>query len=265
MMEEPVLSIRDLKKNYGDIHAVDGLNLDVKKGEIYGLLGPNGAGKSTTMKCILGLLDIHQGSISVLGKDPVKEPEAVRAVIGYVPEEPLIYKSLTPAELFDFIASIRQIDPVTATRRVQELMISLDAVQYYHSAIITLSRGNQQKIQIIAALMHEPGLLVLDEPMANLDAKSCRIVKELLQMHIEHGGSVLLSTHVMEQASELCTRIGIIHKGKIVAEGTLDELRGIAHQAGANLASIFLKFTEQDKAVKQIVEHLRANNEKKGM
>ncbi len=254
------MEVTNLKKFFGDVHAVDNACFVVKKGEIYGLLGPNGAGKTTTMKCILGLVDIDGGCVSVMGKDPVTDPEAVKASIGYVPDEPLVYKSMIPAELFDFVASIRRIDPAAATRRAREVLSALDATRHYQDPIITLSRGNQQKIQIVAAMLHEPRLLVLDEPTANLDAKSARIVKEILHLHVEQGGAVLLSTHVMEQAAELCTRIGIINQGRLIVEGTLAELRAVAKESGASLEDMFLQFTGQDKDVRQAVARLRSTN-----
>ncbi|MFX0102637.1 MAG: ABC transporter ATP-binding protein [Candidatus Hodarchaeota archaeon] len=252
-----ILSIENVRKYYGYIRAVDGITLDIKRGEIYGLLGPNGAGKTTTIKCVLGLLNLESGSIQVLGKNPSTDSKAVKSIIGYVSEEPHIYKSMTPRELFNFIASIRQLGGNRATRRAQQLMESLDAMEYYDSAIVTLSRGNQQKVQIIAALLHEPELLIMDEPLSGLDARTSRIIKDLLKIHAENGGAVLLSTHVMEQASELCTRIGIINKGKLVIEGTLDELRAYVNSSGEQLENVFLKITNQDASVKRVVEEMR--------
>ncbi|MBN2152494.1 MAG: ABC transporter ATP-binding protein [Candidatus Lokiarchaeota archaeon] len=255
-----MLEVVHLKKYFGDVHAVDDTSFVVRGGEIYGLLGPNGAGKTTTMKCILGLLDIDGGRVSVMGEDPVVDPQAVKASIGYVPEEPLVYKSMTPAELFNFVASIRRVDAAAASRKAMEVLTALDATRHYQDPIITLSRGNQQKIQVVAAMLHEPRLLILDEPTANLDAKSTRIVKEMLHLHVEQGGAVLLSTHVMEQAAELCTRIGIINRGKVVIEGTLGELRAVAKESGASLENMFLRFTGQDKDVQQAVARLRSTN-----
>ncbi|MBD3187550.1 ATP-binding cassette domain-containing protein [Candidatus Bathyarchaeota archaeon] len=254
-----ILDVVDLKKHFGEVKAVDGLTFSVKKGEIYGLLGPNGAGKTTTIKCIMGLLSLQEGSIRVLGLDPTVSPERVKGEIGYVSEEPMLYKSMTPEELFNFIASIRKLDAEGATSKAKSLVTSLDALQYYKSAIVTLSKGNKQKMQIISALIHDPPLLIMDEPLAGLDAKTSRIVKDILKIHVEEGGSILLSTHIMEQASELCDKIGIINKGKMVAEGTLNELQSYADAAGANLEDVYLKLTEQDKDVKSVVDSLRAS------
>lgn len=254
---QDILTVRDLVKHFGQVRAVDGLSFSVRPGEIYGLLGPNGAGKTTTIKCILGLLELQHGRIAVIGEDPIETPERVKDNIGYVAEEPLLYGSVTPREMLNFIASIRGLDEEDATGRAQRLISSLDATQYYDSLMETLSRGNKQKVQLIAALLHRPQLLILDEPLSGLDAKSSRVVKELLMLHVQQGGSVLLSTHIMEQAQLLCNRIGIINRGKKVAEGTLDELRGIADSTGAPLEEIFLKLTEQDKSVKETIDRFR--------
>ena len=252
-----ILMVEGLYKHFGKVKAVDGLTFGVRPGEIYGLLGPNGAGKTTTIKCILGLLEMQQGSITVLGDDPIESPERVKANIGYVAEEPLLYGSLTPREMLNFIASVRGLEEESATERARRLITSLDATKYYDSLMETLSRGNKQKVQLIAALLHDPRVLILDEPLSGIDAKSSKVVKEVLELHVEHGGSVLLSTHIMEQAQTLCDRIGIINKGRLVAEGTLDELRQLEHAAGASLEDIFLRLTEQDQAVKETIDRFR--------
>jgi ABC-2 type transport system ATP-binding protein len=252
-----VLFVEGLYKHFDKVKAVDGLTFGVRAGEIYGLLGPNGAGKTTTIKCVLGLLEMQGGRISVLGDDPIESPELVKANIGYVAEEPLLYGSLTPREMLNFIASVRGLDEEVATERAQRLITSLDATKYYDSLMETLSRGNKQKVQLIAALLHDPRLLILDEPLSGLDAKSSKVVKEILELHVEHGGSVLLSTHIMEQAQTLCARIGIINRGRLVAEGTLDELRDLEQTAGASLEDIFLRLTEQDQAVKDTIQRFR--------
>jgi len=252
-----ILVVKALYKYFDTVKAVDGLSFGIRPGEIYGLLGPNGAGKTTTIKCVLGLLEMQQGQISVLGDDPIEAPEKVKTNIGYVAEEPLLYGSLTPREMLNFIASVRGLDEATATDRARRLISSLDATKYYDSLMETLSRGNKQKIQIIAALLHDPRLLILDEPLSGLDAKASKVIKEILELHTEHGGSVLLSTHIMEQAQTLCDRIGIINRGRLVAEGTLDELREMEHAAGASLEDIFLRLTEQDQAVKDTIQEFR--------
>ncbi|MFX0090249.1 MAG: ABC transporter ATP-binding protein [Candidatus Hodarchaeota archaeon] len=252
-----VLIVKNFHKYYGTVKAVNGLSFSIREGEIYGLLGPNGAGKTTMIKSILGLLNVNSGFISVLGIDPITSPKKVKENIGYVAEEPSLYESMTVKELFDFIASIRQLNADKASKNVEEYLRSLDAMEYYNKFIGGLSRGNKQKVQIIAALLHEPKILILDEPLSGLDARSAHVLKEIFQIHIERGGSILLSTHVMEQAQTLCTRIGIINQGKLITEGTFAELQTQAQSSGATLEEIFLQLTDPTETAKAVVEKLR--------
>jgi len=257
MSNNEIISVRNLKKFFGDVKAVNGIEFDVHKGEIFGLLGPNGAGKTTTIKLLLGLLEPNEGNINIMGLDPEKDEVEIKKNIGYVSEEPLIFKSLTPKDLFNFIASIRKLDPDDATERAKEYLESLGALEYYEQLIATLSHGNKQKIQIVASILHDPDLLILDEPIAGLDAKSVRVIKEIMDIQVDKGGSVLFSTHIMEIAQELCDRIAIINKGKIVGIGTIEELSRQADRLGSNLEDIFLRLTEQDTSVEEIVKKLR--------
>ncbi|MFX0063388.1 MAG: ABC transporter ATP-binding protein [Candidatus Hermodarchaeota archaeon] len=256
-----LLHVESLVKSFGSVKAVNKLSFDVKSGEVFGLLGPNGSGKTTTVKMILGLLEPDEGEISVLGMHPERDEVAIKNRVGYVSEEPLIYKSLTPKELFNFIASVRGLNEEKTTKKVAEYLESLNAVEQYDRLIATLSHGNKQKIQIIAALLHNPVLLILDEPLSGLDAKSVKVVKEILQIHVERGGSVMFSTHIMEIAQDLCDRIAIINEGKMVAIGTFEELSKQANKAGASLEDIFLKLTEQDESVNHIIQKLRKTME----
>jgi len=257
MNDNVMISVAELKKYFGDIKAVDGISFEVKKGEVFGLLGPNGAGKTTTIKLLLGLLEPNQGDISIMGLNPETEEVQIKSRVGYVSEEPLIFKSLTPKDLFNFIASIRSLDAEEASKRAQEYLESLGALDYYEQLVATLSHGNKQKIQIISSILHDPDLLIMDEPLAGLDAKSVKVVKEILEIHIENGGAVLFSTHIMEIAEDLCDRIAIMNKGKLVGIGTMDELRQQADKLGANLEDVFLRLTEQDVSVNEIVKKLR--------
>ena len=257
--ENLLISVEKLSKSFKDVQAVDDLSFHINRGEIYGLLGPNGAGKTTTIKLILGLLEADAGHISVLGLNPEKNEIEIKNRIGYVSEEPLIYKSLTPKELFNFIASIRKLDGEEITPKLAQYLESLSAVEYYERLISTLSRGNKQKIQIIAAIMHDPDILIMDEPLTGLDAKSVKVVKEILELHTKRGGAVLFSTHIMEIAEDICDRIGIINQGKMVAEGTMETLKqGVsAMDEDMDLEDIFLKLTEQDESISEIIENLR--------
>jgi ABC-2 type transport system ATP-binding protein len=257
MVESKIISVSNLKKYFDEVKAVNGINFNVYRGEVFGLLGPNGAGKTTTIKLLLGLLEPLEGEIKVMGMNPERDEVKIKSRVGYVSEEPLIFKSLTPKDLFNFIASIRRLDEQEASIKVKEYLDSLEATEYYNQLIATLSHGNKQKIQIIASILHEPDLLILDEPLSGLDAKSVRVVKEILNLHTERGGSVVFSTHIMELAEELCDRIAIINKGKIVGIGTIDELKQQANKLGARLEEVFLRLTEQDTSVDEIVKKLR--------
>lgn len=256
-MANNIVEVSNVVKTFGEVRAVDGLSFSVKPGEIFGLLGPNGAGKTTTIKLILGLLEFDAGEISVFDLLPSKDEIAIKQKIGYVSEEPLIYKSMTPKELFDFTSSIRKLKSEETSAKLKKYLESLEAEQYYEKLIATLSRGNKQKMQIIDSLLHEPKLLIMDEPLTGLDAKSVKVVKEILELHIEKGGSVIFSTHILEVAEEICDRICIINKGKAVATGTMDELSKLADKVGADLEEIFLKLTQQDESVDIIVNNLR--------
>ncbi|MFW9787404.1 MAG: ABC transporter ATP-binding protein [Candidatus Thorarchaeota archaeon] len=251
------VSIENLVKSFGEQVAVNDLTLNVREGEIYALLGPNGAGKTTTIKMLMGLLDPDSGKAFVFGVSSQDNPVEVKNLVGYVPEEQQLYDSLTPRELFDFIASIRKLPQDIITRRIREFVKALDFEQYYDNMIVTLSQGNKQKTMLIAALLHRPKLLILDEPFSSLDVRSAKIMKDIVRIHAENGGSVLLSTHVMEVAEGLCDRVGIIDEGVLIAEGTLEELRRQSQREGATLESLFLKLTEQEEEVAEGVSVLK--------
>ncbi|MGY5873172.1 MAG: ABC transporter ATP-binding protein [Candidatus Thorarchaeota archaeon] len=251
------VKIESLVKSFGDLVAVNDVSLEVREGEIYALLGPNGAGKTTTIKMLMGLLDPDSGRARVFDVDSKENPVEVKNLVGYVPEEQQLYDSLTPRELFNFIASIRGLPEEKITKRMREFVKALDFEQYYDNMIVTLSQGNKQKTMLIAALLHRPKLLILDEPFSSLDVRAAKIMKDIVKIHTENGGAVLLSTHVMEVAEGLCDRVGIIDEGKLIAEGTLDELRSKSDRQGANLESIFLKLTEQEEEVAEGVSFLR--------
>jgi ABC-2 type transport system ATP-binding protein len=259
---DPIISATNVVKQYGLVTALSGLNLTVMPGEIYGLLGPNGAGKSTMIKIINGLVEPTSGIVKVLGHNPSSDPVEVKSSIGYVSENSTLYESLSPRDFFEFVASVRKLDPKLANERVARLATAFGLNEYYDSPIATLSMGTKQKVSIIAALMHEPPLLLLDEPLNGLDARSSRILKDLISFQVESKrGAVLFSTHIMEIAEHICTRIGIIYQGKIVAEGSLDELRRAASgQQGSStqtLEEVFLKLTHEEEEIAETVRTLR--------
>lgn len=262
MSQDHVLSVKNVSKNFGSLQAVSNLSFNVNRGEIFGLLGPNGAGKTTTIKMILGMLKPSDGDISVFGLNPRKNEQEVKKFFGYIAEEPIIFKSLTARELFNFIASVRQLDGEKVSKKLGEYLESLGALDYYNKPVATLSHGNKQKIQIIAALLHEPALLILDEPFTGLDAKAVKVFREIIKIHTEQGGSVILSTHIMEIASEMCDRIAILNKGNLVGLGTMKELQAQSSANNKSLEDIFLTLTEQDQSVADIVANLRKSSQK---
>jgi ABC-2 type transport system ATP-binding protein len=250
-------AVSHVTKRFGDLVAVNDLSFEICPGEIFGLLGPNGSGKTTTVRMILGLLEPDDGQVFVGGFDPQVQPLEVKRRIGYVSEEPILYQAMTPREVYELVASVRELDAETTQQRLERYLSSLDAASAMDTVIATLSRGNRQKVQVIAALLHQPELLILDEPLTGLDAKAVRVFKEIVALHRERGCSVLFSTHILEVAAELCTTIAIINKGKMVAMGTVAELEKRAQAAGASLEDVFLRLTEEDASVQAIVRRLR--------
>ncbi len=263
MSDNKVIVVKGLKKYFGKVKAVNGISFDVRQGEVFCLLGPNGAGKTTTIKLLLGFLVPNGGEMSVLGLNPELDDVQIKQRVGYVSEEPLKFKALTPKDLFNFIASIRGLDKNTTVKLIKEYLESFEINEFYDQLIASLSHGNKQKLQIIISILHQPDLLILDEPIAGLDPKSVKIVKSILKLHTQKGGSVLLSTHIMEIAEELCDRIGILHKGEMVGIGTMEELCQQADKIGANLENVFLRLTEQDTSVNEILKKLREFFKKK--
>ena len=257
LAQRPLIEISGLSKRFGSFLALDSLSLQVMPGEVFGLLGPNGAGKTTTIKAIMGLLEPSSGTISVCGFDPFSSPVEVKARIGYVAENPIVYESLSPRDFFEFVLSMRKIDQAAANRIVSRLADAFDLAQYFDSPIATLSMGLKQKVALIASFIHQPPVLLLDEPLNGLDARSSRIVKDLVSLHAQRGGAVLFSTHIMEIAEHICTRIGIIDHGKLIAEGTLEQLRSKAESKSSTLEEVFLKLTNEEAAVADITRMLR--------
>jgi ABC-2 type transport system ATP-binding protein len=254
-MQQSAVKVEGLVVAYGSFVAVDNLSFNVKSGEIYGLLGPNGAGKTTTLKVLVGVLEPRSGKVEVFGT-PLSDEVAVKSQIGYVPEEVVLLDSLTPREFLEFTSSIRKLQRNTINPRLERLTSAFEFRQYFDTPIAVLSMGNKQKVAIIAALLHEPPLLILDEPLIGLDARSSKILKELITFHAKKGGAVIFSTHIMEVAEKLCTRVAIINKGKIVGEGTVDDLRRLVKSAEGSLEDIFLKVTEQEAGMQEIVRAL---------
>jgi len=248
-MSAPLIEASELTKQFGSVQALAGLNFRVMPGEIYGLLGPNGAGKTTAIKAIIGLVEPNSGYVKVCGFDPTKNSIDVKSKIGYVSETPILYESLSSRDFLEFVASIRKIDQISVNRIVAPLGDALDMANYFDAPIATLSTGMKQKVALIASFIHQPPVLLLDEPLSGLDAKSSRIVKELLSLHAKRGGAVLFSTHIMEVAEHICTRIGILYQGKVIAEGTLDQLKTKTGSKSETLEEVFLKLTHEENEI----------------
>lgn len=253
---EPILELVGLRKSYGSFEAVAGLDLTVARGEIFGFLGPNGAGKTTTIRMVAGVLEPSAGSIRIAGADLASEPERAKAHIGYVPDRPYLYEKLTGEEFIRFVASLWEKEPGAAMERASRLLRLFDLDAWRHELVESYSHGMRQKLLITSALCHHPDLIVVDEPMVGLDPRSARILKDLLRAFVEAGGTVFLSTHTLEVAEALCDRLAIIQRGRVIASGTMQELRSRSESGAAHLEEIFLEATGGD-AMADLVAALR--------
>ncbi|HEX3916127.1 MAG TPA: ABC transporter ATP-binding protein [Caulobacteraceae bacterium] len=223
--------------------AVDNLSLTVRAGELYALLGPNGAGKTTTLRMAVGLLKPTSGSIRVFGVDAIADPAAAKQITAWAPDEPLLYDRLTPMEYLEFVAGLWGVDPKEGRERAERLLKFLGLWDQRGQRCESFSRGMKQKAALAGALIHEPRLLILDEPLTGLDAAVSRQVKDLLQERVRAGATVILTTHILEVAERIADRIGIIQSGKLLAEGTLTELRERAGEREGTLEDVFLELT----------------------
>lgn len=240
-----MLQINHVSKSYqkGAVKAVDDLCLDVQPGEIFGFLGPNGAGKTTTIKMVVGLLKQDSGQITVNGLDVSREPLKAKANIGFVPDNPDLYDRLSGLEYLNFIADVYRVPAELRRQRMTRLLEMFELSGAVGDLIQGFSHGMKQKLALTGAWIHDPALLILDEPMVGLDPRSAHLVKELMRERCDQGKTVFFSTHVLEVAEKLCDRIGIINKGKLVACGTMGELRAMA-KSQESLENIFLGLTE---------------------
>jgi ABC-2 type transport system ATP-binding protein len=258
--EAPPLSIEDLSVVYGERRAVDHLRLTVRRGEIYGLLGSNGAGKTSTIKSIVGLVRPASGQVRVFGLDALADPLRVKERVGYVPETSMLYEALTPLEFLEFVASVRRLDPKFASERTRSYVTAFRLETEFETPIMSLSNGTRQKVLLIGALLHQPPLLILDEPLNSLDPRSVRIMKDLLRQYVASGErGILFSTHTMEVAEQLCHRIGILDHGILRGEGSLAELRNQIAAGDATLEEIFLRLTDEGEGVRDAVASLGAS------
>ena len=239
-----MIKIEDLKVSYGDYLAVDNLNLNIQKGELFAFLGPNGAGKTTTIKALTGLLNPDSGTIEICGHDMEKSPLKAKSLMGYVPDVAVFYEKLTSIEFMKFIGDLYGIDKKILYDNTVELFNTMELEPFANAQIEELSHGTRQRLAIAASLCHEPEVFVIDEPMVGLDPLHARVVKQELQKRCQNGLTVMMSTHLLNVAEELADRIGIIDGGKLIALGTLEELR-MGKDAEA-LEEIFLKLFDKD-------------------
>lgn len=238
-----MIVLSKLTKRYGDFTAVDEIDLHIRAGEIFGLLGPNGAGKTTTLRMIAGILEPDSGCVRIAGNDIVKEPLAARRVMGFVPDRPFVYEKLTGAELLRFTAGLFGQSGPDVERRIDELLGLWDLLPWRDQLVESYSHGMRQKLIISSALIHQPDVLVIDEPLVGLDPRSARLLKDLLRSYADGGGTVLLSTHTLELAETLCDRLAVVDRGRVVAGGTMADLRRAAAAEDAGLEEVFLKIT----------------------
>jgi ABC-2 type transport system ATP-binding protein len=241
------VELRGLAKRF-EKPAVDGLNLRVRTGEFYTLLGPNGAGKTTTLRMVAGLLKPDRGSIAIFGIDTTADPVAAKRVMAWLSDEPMIYDKLSPIEYLRFVAGLWAVEKSRAETAARDLIDWLGLTAHAHERCERLSRGMRQKVALAGALVHEPRLIVLDEPFTGLDAGSARLVKSLVRERVRAGCSVIMTTHILEVAERMADRIGVMVAGRLLAEGNLEELRRQAGAGPSSLEDTFLALVEAGSA-----------------
>lgn len=242
-----MIEIENLTMNYGDLRALDSLNLTIQPGELFAFLGPNGAGKTTAMKLLTGLMRPDAGRVRLCGHDIQKEPLLAKALLGYVPDVAVFYEKLTPIEFMEFVAELFEMDHARAAAQTDRLFTQFALHEHVRQRIENLSHGTRQRLAIASALLHDPKVFVIDEPMVGLDPIHARTVKREIKERSLSGTTVLMSTHLLNIAEELADRIGIIHHGRLIALGTLAELREEHAQRGQRLEDIFLSMVEEEK------------------
>ena len=236
--------LTDLTKSYGAFPVLRGISLTVEPGELFGFLGPNGAGKTTTIKIMTGLLLPSGGRVAVAGYDVVEDPYEVKRRVGFVPDRPFLYEKLTGSEFLEFVGHLYDLSPAMVRERSRDLIERFDLGEWIDELIEAYSHGMRQKLAMTSALLHEPEIIIIDEPTVGLDPRSQSRMKTLLSNLTARGRTVFLSTHTLEIAEALCTRVAIIHRGHIIALGTVDELRREARREDSSLEEIFLGLTE---------------------
>ena len=245
-----MIRLDNLSKVYGNVKAVNRLNLHVPHGEIFGFVGPNGAGKTTTIRMISGLLAPTGGSVAIDGINMHQDPEAAKKKIGLIPDRPFLYEKLTGIEFLKFTADLYRVDDTTFKKNSGELLELFSLSGRSHELIESYSHGMKQRLIMSAALLHNPPLIVIDEPMVGLDPRGIETVKHLFKKLASNGTTIFISTHTLKLAEDLCGRIGIIHQGVMIASGSMNDLNRVAHMGNANLDQIFFQLTEEDNSSK---------------
>jgi ABC-2 type transport system ATP-binding protein len=239
-----VIAVQQLVKEYGTFRAVDDITIEVPPGEIHGFLGPNGAGKTTTMRMIAGLLKPSSGRIVINGHDLEQEPVAAKGSLGFIPDRPYVYDKLTAGEFLTFHAGLYGLHGADVPARIDEMLDLFELRRWEHELVESFSHGMKQRLVMSAAFLHRPRAVAVDEPMVGLDPRGARLIKDVFRRMSERGVAILVSTHTLEVAQELCHRLSIIQKGRIIAQGTADEVRQLAGSTtDEHLTSVFLKLT----------------------
>jgi ABC-2 type transport system ATP-binding protein len=252
-----MIKVTNLVKRYGSFTAVNSINLEVPRGELFGFLGPNGAGKTTTLRMISGILRPTSGSVEIGGVDLLADPIRAKSKLGFIPDRPFIYEKLTGSEFLRFVAGLYNQEGPAIEHRARELLALFDLEQWRDELVESYSHGMRQKLIISSAFVHRPEVIVVDEPMVGLDPKAARILKDLFREYTNRGHTVMMSTHTLEVAETMCDRIGIIQGGVIRACGTMQELRSSAETGTMGLEDIFLRLTGEN-AARELVDVLDA-------
>jgi ABC-2 type transport system ATP-binding protein len=245
-----VIRLKALAKHFGALRAVDGLDLEIPQGEFFAFLGPNAAGKTTTIKMVAGLLKPTSGEVIVGGYDIQREPEKAKAQLAFVPDFPFTYDKLTALEFMHFVGDVFRMERGVVSEKIDELFGIFHLTDYFNELTENLSHGTRQRLVIASALLHDPRILVIDEPMVGLDPRHARVVKQILRERAEQGMTILLSTHQLSVAEEVADRIGIINRGRLIALGTVDELRAYAQEDGG-LEKVFLSLVDAEEALRE--------------
>ena len=238
-----MIAVDNLVKQYGNFTAVDGVSLNVAPGQIHGFLGPNGAGKTTSIRIIAGLLKPTSGRVMVNGHDLTTQPEAAKAALGFIPDRPFIYEKLTAGEFLRFHAGLYGMSEGEIDTRTTEMLEIFELTRWRNELVESFSHGMKQRLVMSAAFLHRPKAVLVDEPMVGLDPRGARLIKDVFRRMADNGVAILMSTHTLEVAQEMCDLISIILKGKIIAHGTVAELRALAGTPDDELTPVFLKLT----------------------